>query len=207
METGDATPLTAGCSQPRGRGCHQLRSRCSYPRDGINPPPQMTSRDKPVKPHVKGLLAQAAARPGSLRPTLSLGTDTLEKTLLTRLSQRLAGTEQSTSFSNSAKEAAYDWLRPPIPQSETRDLEKHRPERGRHQVEDSRNEGGKLPSKDQEVTVFILQKQVAKGQHAAVLAPLCAPRTSITAAAMAWGCTCRGTDHICGDSEKHPPES
>lgn len=41
--------------------------------------------------------------------------------------------------------------------SETRDLEKHRPERGRHQVEDSKNEGGKLLSKDQEVTVFILQ--------------------------------------------------
>ena len=29
-------------------------------------------------------------------------------------------------------------------------------------------------------------EEVAKGQHAAVLAPLCAPRTSITAAAMAW---------------------
>lgn len=77
----------------------------------------MISRDKPVKPHVKGLLAHAAARPGFLGPTLSLGTDTLEKTLLTRLSQRRAGTEQSTSFSNSAKETAYDWLRPPIPQS------------------------------------------------------------------------------------------
>lgn len=77
----------------------------------------MTSRDKPVKPHVKGLPAQAAARPGSLEPTLSLGTATLEKTLLSRLSQRLAGTERSTSFSNSAKETSYDWLRLPIPQS------------------------------------------------------------------------------------------
>lgn len=46
-------------------------------------------------------------------------------------------------------------------------------------------------------------EQVVKVQHAAVLAPPCAPRTSITGAATA----CRGTDDIGGDNDKHPPES